>query len=152
MRQCACGCDAPMDDKRCDAKWYSDACRERAKRRRNGSTGRIGRPPKTDRYRVDVETGCWIWLLAQMGPEPSYSCVWDGARGRMVQAHIVMWEAEHGPVPTGCELHHTCERRLCVNPEHLIPLTREAHAALHVVLRAGKSALSRPLTRRSATG
>lgn len=31
----------------------------------------------------------------------------------------------------GLEVHHECGVRRCVNPEHLVPLTRAEHAAVH---------------------
>lgn len=43
--------------------------------------------------------------------------------GRHVRAHIHYWEREHGPVPDGMELDHTCRNRACVNPDHLEPIT-----------------------------
>lgn len=124
-RTCACGCDGSMEGKRPHARWYSDACRERAKRRSQGSTGRIGRPPKEQLYEVDAND-CWIWLLG---------CTPDGypviSRGKSRRAHAWMWEQIHGAVPDGFELHHTCERRRCVNPDHLELLTRAEHAKRH---------------------
>jgi len=37
------------------------------------------------------------------------------------------WSYEHfvGPIPDGLELDHLCEIKLCVNPEHLQPVTFE---------------------------
>jgi hypothetical protein len=34
-------------------------------------------------------------------------------------------------IPAGLELHHVCENKLCVNPEHLQPMTRCDHLRLH---------------------
>lgn len=126
MRRCACGCDGSMEGKRPHAKWHSDACRERQKRRDRGSTGRIGRPP-LPRYIVDPVTGCHEWLLARS--EKGYGLVHHEGRTRI--AHIVAWEEKHGPVPKGRELHHTCENKGCVNADHLEPLTRVEHQARH---------------------
>ena len=50
-------------------------------------------------------------------------------KGRYV--HVVCWEEANGPVPPGKELHHRCKVRNCINLEHLEPLTRAEHRALH---------------------
>jgi len=53
-----------------------------------------------------------------------------------VAAHRFAYETLVGPIPEGHHLHHTCEHPGCVNPEHLVPLSPEDHAAAHVVLRS----------------
>jgi len=35
----------------------------------------------------------------------------------------------------GFEIHHTCQNKLCVNPAHLKPLSRNDHKRLHVELK-----------------
>lgn len=40
------------------------------------------------------------------------------------RAHRVAWEAEHGPIPEGMEIEHTCRRRSCVAVHHLELVTR----------------------------
>ncbi|WP_352241760.1 HNH endonuclease signature motif containing protein [Microbispora sp. NBRC 16548] len=42
----------------------------------------------------------------------------DGrTEGRL--AHRFAYERTKGPIPEGAQLHHTCARRACVNPDHL---------------------------------
>ncbi len=43
--------------------------------------------------------------------------------GRNVQAHKAVYERVVGPVPDGMVLDHLCRNRVCVNPEHLEPVT-----------------------------
>ena len=68
--------------------------------------------------------------------------VWTGARdwagyglttisGRMYRAHRVAWEAEHGSIPDGLHIHHTCETPGCVNVAHLRAVTPKEHANIH---------------------
>lgn len=47
------------------------------------------------------------------------------------KAHRVMWEMKNGEVPKGKELHHKCEEKRCVNPDHLECLTRREHVEKH---------------------
>ena len=71
---------------------------------------------------------CWIW-------DRRYS-KWGYGQKREVDgcpttnAHIVYWERKNGPVPDGHELHHMCEVRACVNPDHVTPLTRQVHGQI----------------------
>lgn len=73
---------------------------------------------KPTRYRVDASTGCWVWLLSQNN---GYGQVRSNGRPR--GAHVVFYEAAKGAVPKGMELDHLCRNTLCVNPDHLEPVT-----------------------------
>lgn len=53
-----------------------------------------------------------------------------GRLGRRL-AHRVAYEEAYGQIPRGLEIHHTCEVRACVNPAHLIAVTRREHKRLH---------------------
>lgn len=67
-----------------------------------------------------LATPCW---LAPQKPEPNgYVRVSEGGESRY--AHVLLWEASHGPVPVGLELDHKCRNRWCINPSHLEPVTR----------------------------
>ena len=39
--------------------------------------------------------------------------------GRSVAAHRYAWEREHGPIPDGMVIDHTCWEHSCVNVDHL---------------------------------
>ena len=46
-------------------------------------------------------------------------------------AHRLSYSIFIGPIPNGFDLHHRCENRACVNPQHLTPLSRSGHVAEH---------------------
>lgn len=53
--------------------------------------------------------------------------------GRQKKAHVVLWQAENGPLPPGHELHHECRNKPCVRlgKGHVVLLTKAAHRALY---------------------
>jgi hypothetical protein len=73
---------------------------------------------KPVRYLVDIN-GCWIWQLS-LYPD-GYGKI--SVNGKTTYAHIVYYEGEHGPIPDGLVLDHKCRVRMCVNPDHLEPVT-----------------------------
>lgn len=64
-------------------------------------------------------TPCWIWQLKTNATGYGYVSV----KGRDHLAHRYQYEQSHGPIPDGLQLDHLCRQRLCVNPEHLEPVT-----------------------------
>lgn len=72
-------------------------------------------------YRVDPETGCWLWLkYVNRGARNGYGELMRD--GKKSPAHRWYYEQAHGPVPEGMQLDHLCNRT-CVNPAHLEPVT-----------------------------
>jgi len=68
----------------------------------------------------DESTGCWLWSgqLSHSG----YGKIMikdDEYKTRMESAQDVSYTAFIGPIPDGMLTRHTCNNRLCVNPEHL---------------------------------
>lgn len=47
--------------------------------------------------------------------------------GKQQLAHRYIYESAYGEIPYGCDLHHKCENKWCINPYHLEPLTRSEH-------------------------
>jgi hypothetical protein len=79
-----------------------------------------------DRFREKIriqDDGCWIFT--------SYVGKNGYGRfklyGRLRLAHRVSYEIFIGEVPAGYVLHHTCENKACVRPEHLYPTTSRNH-------------------------
>ena len=47
--------------------------------------------------------------------------------GKLVRLHRAVWERDHGPIPTGMVIMHTCDNPPCVNPLHLALGTQTAN-------------------------
>lgn len=75
------------------------------------------------RYEVEdcgYTTPCWIW---QGTPnDAGYGRIQRD--GKDQRAHCYFYEQHVGPIPQGLTLDHLCRVRLCVNPDHLEPVTR----------------------------
>lgn len=71
-------------------------------------------------YLVDGDTGCWVWQRAVL--KTGYGSL--RRAGRTLRAHRAYYEDRFGCVPDGLVLDHLCRNKLCVNPEHLEPVTR----------------------------
>jgi len=80
------------------------------------------------KYEVEdrgYETPCWIWQRAKT--TAGYGETWNG---RVVYAHRLSYELHVGPIPPGHDVHHRCEQRACLRPDHLQPKPHREHAAV----------------------
>jgi hypothetical protein len=70
-----------------------------------------------DRFdrKVTIGPDCWEWIGAKTSSGYGHLSV-DGAT---IKAHRYAWEREHGPIPDGLLVCHTCDNRLCVRLSHL---------------------------------
>jgi len=66
------------------------------------------------------DDGCWNWTNVVSGTYGRFY-----VDGKHVQAHRFSYELYVGPIPDGLDLDHLCRNRLCVNPAHLEPVTRQ---------------------------
>lgn len=86
--------------------------------------------PLWDRFWEKVSIGdCWEWTGAKDGcgygmvnPFESKKRVVGSTR-----AHRVAWELLVGPMADDLEIDHLCKNRLCINPDHLEPVTHRVN-------------------------
>jgi hypothetical protein len=77
---------------------------------------------------------CKLWHLS-VDRETGYGRRWDPVAKRPRGAHVMAWEAVHGPVPPGFDVHHVCETRACVEQTHLHLVAHDQHPKLHAATR-----------------
>lgn len=78
--------------------------------------------------RVEKGDGCWLYAGT---PSQRYGVLWDQRRQNNIPAHVAVYEFAVGPVPKGHVVHHRCEVKRCVRPDHLEPVVNEEHNSLH---------------------
>lgn len=70
---------------------------------------------KFDRKIVARDNGCWLWA----GTVGSTGYGQFGGS----YAHRLSYQRHRGPIPPGLVIDHLCRVRLCVNPDHMEPVT-----------------------------
>jgi hypothetical protein len=80
-----------------------------------------------ERFFAKVKKGagdeCWLWTASLDGK--GYGQFWTGLFGSCSRAHRVSYVFARGPIPEGMSLHHLCEVKHCVNPDHLQVCTHQ---------------------------
>jgi len=72
------------------------------------------------------DNSCWVWTGGKVGQSKRrgsqpYGTIMIGLK--RFRAHRVMYELIMGKIPDGLVLDHICRNTLCINPEHLEPVT-----------------------------
>lgn len=88
-------------------------------------------PPETpavDRFAklvALVDSGCLEWIGgATLGGYGTFAVAPGRTNPKREMAHRWSYEHHVGPIPEGFDIDHLCRNRLCVNPNHLEPVTR----------------------------
>lgn len=101
-------------------------------RKRRNRLGQTTKPPLwrfTQKYQPNPETGCWDWT-AHVG-KWGYGDFRRGPGLDNQPAHRWSFEYFVRPLQLGEQVHHKCENKVCVNPEHLEAVTLDEHNLLH---------------------
>jgi hypothetical protein len=73
--------------------------------------------------KVDVRGAdeCWLWQRRpRVGtPYGQMGTRYDDGTFNVEYAHRISYAIEHGSIPTGKQVLHTCDEYMCVNPRHL---------------------------------
>ena len=65
--------------------------------------------------KVVKSEGCWSWG----GSRDKYGYGILGFNNKTLKAHRVSWQIHKGEIINGLFVLHTCDNRICTNPEHL---------------------------------
>ena len=90
------------------------------------------------------ETGCIEWQKARN--YSGYGTLWFN--GRAGGAHRAAWLVANGGIPSGMQVLHRCDNRLCINPDHLFLGTN----ADNVADKVAKGRQYRPYAKGQANG
>lgn len=131
----------------CDAKHYGHGyCKPHYKRwvRHGDPTHVPQRPTADERFwsHVTKTPDCWLWGGQSRNGYGLFSWTVEKYRTTSTGAHRYAYEALKGPIPEGLVLDHLCRVPLCVNPDHLEPVT----LGENVLRGIGPSATSRRRT------
>lgn len=75
----------------------------------------------------EPNSGCWLWIGSVDGK--GYGQI-STERGRSpARAHRIVYEGTKGLIPSDLDLDHKCRNIVCVNPDHLEPVTRAVNLA-----------------------
>lgn len=66
------------------------------------------------------ENGCWVWTRSSRN---GYAQIYMSSLAKTTKGHRLTYMLVKGDIPEGKVLDHLCRNKICVNPEHLEPVT-----------------------------
>ena len=81
--------------------------------------------PLTERFwsYVVKGDGCWLWSGSRTSDGYGRMGLPRTQGSKFLKAHRLSYEINIGPIPTDLVIDHLCRTPLCVNPDHLEPVT-----------------------------
>lgn len=86
--------------------------------------------------------GCWLWTGPRIRRYGQWSAAYNKGYSRL--AHRAIYQIVKGEVPRGKQLDHLCKTPLCVNPDHLEPVTGKENIHRHHGIKDGKCKRGHP--------
>jgi len=80
----------------------------------------------TTKFIIDQTTNCWLFTGGK--DNKGYGNV--KVNKKVYKAHRFFYVWLRGQLKSELELHHKCENKACVNPQHLQPITKLNHNLL----------------------
>jgi hypothetical protein len=74
---------------------------------------------------------CWLWTGSRASLRKKYPRYYWQEEKKFITSHRFIYIKLVENVSDEYQIHHECETRLCVRPEHLKALTRAEHLAVH---------------------
>jgi hypothetical protein len=95
--------------------------------------------------KVEITGFCWWWTASTSVGYGQFQVARRGGRGVCEKAHSVAYKMLVGPRPEGKIFDHLCRNRLCVNPDHLDPVTHVENALRSPLVRKPQRQYTREL-------
>ncbi len=89
--------------------------------------------------KVNRSSNCWEWQGKKNAS--GHGRVWWKGKNWIV--HRLLFESVFGSLPYMTDVHHLCENPACLNPSHLVPLSRTHHLTVTRVFNGSRNASKR---------
>lgn len=83
----------------------------------------------------EPNSGCWLWTGYCTPNGYGRVCF----KGEYSSTHVLSYKTFNGYIPKDADIHHKCEVRSCVNPDHLVAMDHRSHHRYHFLGKAVKS-------------